>query len=90
MRTEAPLKSPLFSNQPGSAIGDPSWVEWYQRLSDYYTQVLRYTDPYHPQFGKVEPPHVTGMMAYADNVNWKPGTQAGYYRWSGSAWQYIG
>ena len=58
-----------------------------------YKALDQFTDPSNKNFGKVTPqnPYV-GMQAYADGVNWNPlGTgHAGYYRWTGTAWVYIG
>jgi len=45
-------------------------------------------------FGKTEPPTgtygVSGLVAYANGVDWNPGSSgAGFYRWAG-AWVRIG
>jgi hypothetical protein len=74
--------------QPGS----PPYVGWFAQLQDYYKRVLQYTDPTNPQFGKVEPPHTIGLLAWADGINWNPGGggSEGYYRWAIGGWVYVG
>ena len=72
--------------------GEHAWLEWLQRGTDYYNQVFRWTDPYYKYFGKSTPPSKTGLIAYADGVNWKPnGTgAAGYWYYNGSTWIKLG
>ena len=63
----------------------------FKSFLDYYRTVLQWTDPANPNFGKVTPTlKYTGMLVYADGVAWDPGSGAGYYRWDGAAWIYIG
>lgn len=31
-----------------------------------------------------------GMLVLADGTNWNPGSGAGVYRWTGSAWVFLG
>ncbi len=94
MRRQAPINANLFINAP-SSITEPMWLEWFQRLCDYYDQVGQWVDPYAPNFGKIEPParyKVNGVLVFADGTNWNPGSGAGYYRWNagGAAWVKIG
>lgn len=46
-----------------------------------------------PDLGAIEPPAAflrEGLQAYADGVNWDPGSGKGLYRRDGSAWTKIG
>jgi hypothetical protein len=92
MRTIAPTNSPISFIDPSQAITHPAWIEWYQRAYDYYEQVGKWVDPYHVNFGKIEPPHTTGLIGYADGTNFDPAGDGtvGYFRWSGSAWVFVG
>jgi hypothetical protein len=77
----------MISSPPNGSgdITGAAWRQWFQEVYDWYAKTGRYTDPAHPQFGRVEPPRATGLLAYADGAGWDPGGGAGYYRWSGSA-----
>ena len=90
MRTPAPLSTPMISGLP--LVDVELWRSWFSSFTDYYGSVLRWTDPNHKEFGKVEPPtkiRKEGLIAYADNVNWKPASAAGYYYWTGSIWKFV-
>jgi hypothetical protein len=58
---------------------------------DWYTALGQFDDPSNTNYGKVTPqkPYV-GMRVYADGVNLNFGSGAGFYRWTGTVWQYIG
>mgnify|MGYP001606876630 FL=1 len=76
-----------------SLITSPAWLEWFQRLSDYYDAVPKFIDPKSPFFGQsapATPPE--GLLAYADGTNWNPlGTGiAGVYIYEGGAWKFTG
>lgn len=93
MRTKAPTEKPVSFSDPESAVSSPAWIEWYQRVYDYYDQVLRWVDPYHVNFGKIEPTGTElkdGLIAYANGTDWDPagdGTK-GYFWYNSttSAW----
>lgn len=91
MRKPAPIQDPLFADIK-STIQTRSWKQHFGEQSDYYEQVLRWLDPFHPSYGKLEPPasvRKKGLTAYADGVKWNPGEGAGEYWWNGSAWKKI-
>jgi hypothetical protein len=91
MRKPAPIQDPLFADAR-SAIQTRSWKQHFGEQSDYYEQVLRWLDPFHPSYGMVGPPasvRKKGLTAYADGVKWNPGEGAGEYWWNGSAWKKI-
>ena len=74
-------------------LTDPQWQQWLQEV--YATgNVLKWIDPTNPQFGRMEPPPTArrcpGLIAYANGVEWDPGSGEGYYRWTGAAWKYVG
>ncbi len=67
------------------------------RDRDILNQVLRaqwWINPLlNPECGKVEPePKYVRMVAYANGTDWNPGGNGvvGYYRWTGTAWVYVG
>ena len=73
-------------------MSDDGWQHpVFPNMLSWYKAVGQFTDPSNNNFGKVTPqtPYV-GMLAYADGVAWNPGSGAGYYRWSGSAWVHVG
>lgn len=95
MRKPAPTNKPVIHDEPASHVTSPAWIEWYQRIYDYYDQVGKWTDPYRENFGKIAPTgtaRVTGLLAYADGTNWNPAGDGtvGYFRWTGSAWTHVG
>jgi hypothetical protein len=93
MRVIAPTSKPIFYTDPNSAITSPAWIEFYQRMYDYYDQVGKWADPYWTSFGKIEPSSpVTGLLAYANGTDWDPASDGtvGYFRWNGSAWVFVG
>lgn len=55
---------------------------------------LWWLDPIiNPNCGKIEPTDeykVDGKLAYADGVNWNPGSGKGLYRYDGSEWVLVG
>jgi hypothetical protein len=71
-------------------LTDSQWQQWLQELLDT-GNVLKSIDPTNPNLGKVAPatPQI-GLLAYADGVAWNPGSGEGYYRWTGTAWKYVG
>ena len=74
-------------------ITSPAWIEWFQRLSDYYDSVPKLIDPKSPYFGQAAPPNPSeGLLAYADGVNWNPaGTGvAGVYNYISGNWIFAG
>jgi hypothetical protein len=76
-----------------SLITSPAWMEWFQRLSDYYNSVPKLIDPKSPYFGQSAPDDPSeGLLAYADGTNWDPaGTGvAGIYNYIGGAWVFSG
>jgi hypothetical protein len=84
----------MIKQTPGAflPLTDPAWQQWFAEVAATGA-ALQYIDPTNPQFGKVVPQNPSvGMLIYADGVNAKPsgGTKAGFYRWTGSAWSYIG
>lgn len=93
MRTPAPVHSPLRIGDFDSRITSPAWIEWFQRLSDYYDAAPKFIDPKSAFFGQSEPPVLSeGLLAYADGTNWDPaGTgKAGIYIYEGGAWKFTG
>jgi hypothetical protein len=70
-------------------LSSPQWQQWLQELVAT-GNVLKWIDPTNPQFGKMEPPHTRGLIAYANGTDWNPGSGEGHYRWTGAAWKYIG
>jgi hypothetical protein len=67
----------------------PAWQQWLAEVTATGA-VIAFIDPTNPQFGKIEPPHTRGLLAYANGTDWNPGSGEGYYRWTGAAWQHIG
>jgi hypothetical protein len=65
------------------------WQQWLAEVAAT-GKVLSYIDPTNPRFGKAEPPHMRGLLAYANGTDWNPGSGEGYYRWTGTAWHYMG
>jgi hypothetical protein len=91
MINQAPVMTALNMTKPESTITHPVWLQWFQEWYDWYRNTGRYTDPGHVSFGQVEPPHTTGLLAYSDGVNWVAGGGgAGYYRWNGGSWVFVG
>ena len=91
MLTPAPIRNNLFGTVY-SLVVDKAWKEYFARLDNQYEQVSRWTDPTHPDMGKVEPPtnvRRKGLIAYADGVAWNPGAGAGYYYFDGAAWVFM-
>jgi hypothetical protein len=90
MRIPAPVNVPLRMGDMNSAVNSPAWLEWFQRLSDYYEAIAKYLDPGNTLFGKIEPSNPQeGLLAYADGTDWNPGSGAGYYRRNGPVWDYA-
>jgi len=92
MRKPAPIQDPLFADSE-SAIQSRSWRQHFGEQSDYYEQVLRWTDPFHPSYGMAEPPakyRKRGLLAYANGTDWNPGSGEGLYRYGAGAWVFIG
>jgi hypothetical protein len=98
MLTPAPIRNNLFGTVY-SLVVDKAWKEYFARLDNQYEQVSRWTDPTHPDMGKVEPPtnvRRDGLLAYANGLvlGWQPnGVGAkGLWRWdSGSGlWVFVG
>ncbi len=92
MRYPAPTGSSIGQVQKdGSVILNPNWMEWFQRVSDYYDGVLKASDPGATLFGEIVPTNPgTGLLAYADGVKWNPGSGSGYYMWDGATWKFVG
>jgi hypothetical protein len=75
-----------------SLITSPAWIEWFQRLSDYYDSVPKFIDPKSPFFGQSAPANPSeGLLAYADGTNWDPdGTgRAGIYLYTSAVWSFA-
>ncbi len=70
-------------------LSDPSWQQWLAEVAATGAS-LAWIDPTNPQFGKAEPPHTRGILAYANGTDWDPGSGEGYYRWTGQAWKLVG
>jgi len=70
-------------------LTDASWQQWFAEVAATGA-ALAWIDPTNPGFGKSEPPHTRGLLAYANGTDWNPGSGEGYYRWTGSAWKYFG
>jgi len=65
------------------------------RDRDILNQVLRaqwWINPLlNPECGRVVPaPLYPGLLAWADGTNWNPGSGEGFYRYTGSAWVFVG
>lgn len=93
MRVPAPVNAPLRMGDLASVITSSAWLEWFQRLSDYYDTVPKLIDPKSPYFGQSAPANPSeGLLAYADGVNWDPaGTGiAGIYNYISGAWIFSG
>lgn len=84
----APIRDPF--SMAGEPITSAAWQAWFTELQRQYDQVWRWTDPTHPDYGKVEPPENVrrrGLLAYADGVAWNPGGSGeGHYWYNGSGW----
>lgn len=94
MRTKAPTEKPLIFLDPESAVTAPAWLEWFQRVYDYYDQVGKWVDPYHTNFGKIAPAGSElrdGLLAYADGTNWNPAGDGskGYFRYDLSTTSWV-
>ena len=89
MVKSAPTQTPLNISDPESVITHPAWLQWLQEWYDWYNKTGKWVDPMNPDFGKLEPPETTGLLAYANGTDWSPGA-AGYYRWNGAAWVAVG
>ena len=70
-------------------LTDPTWQQWLAEVAATGA-ALAWIDPTNPALGTAEPPHTRGMLAYANGTDWNPGNGEGYYRWTGSAWKYVG
>ena len=93
MRFPAPTNAPLRMGDLASMITSPAWIEWFQRLADYYENVPRFIDPKSPFFGQAAPPNpAEGLLAYADGTNWNPDGSgvAGIYNYLGGVWKFTG
>lgn len=77
---------------PKMVVNSPAWLEWFQRMSDYYETVSRWIDAGGiGGFGAHEPsPKFEGLLAYADGIGWDPGSGQGYYRYRGGVWVPVG
>jgi hypothetical protein len=92
-RVPAPVRASHGFSDANRTITHPAWLQYFQGTDDHYNNVLQYTDPTNPAFGKAAPSDpIDGMQAFADNVNWIPGTKAGYYRYDKGTdtWIYLG
>jgi hypothetical protein len=92
MRVPAPTNAPLRMGDISSLITSPAWIEWFQRLSDYYEAVPKFIDPKSPFFGQSAPANPSeGLLAYADGTNWDPdGTgRAGIYLYTSAVWSFA-
>lgn len=90
MRILAPVKAPLNFMDPKTVVNSPAWLEWFQRISDYYTGVAQFIDPLALNFGRYAPRSpVNGLIAYADGSSWNPGSGQGYYRYDESTATWI-
>ena len=86
MLISAPLRDPIAGAE---VVSSAAWQSWFTELQRQYDQVWRWTDPTHPDYGKVEPPENMrrrGLLAYADGVTWNPGGGEGVYWHNGSGW----
>ena len=93
MRVPAPVNAPLRMGDIASLITSPAWLEWFQRLADYYEAVPRFIDPKSPYFGQAAPADPSeGLLAYADGTNWNPDGSgvAGIYTYISGAWLFSG
>jgi hypothetical protein len=79
--------------QPPSALlplTNPAWQQWLAQVAAT-GNAIQGIDPTNPQFGKTAPSGpVRGALAYANGTSWNPGSGEGLYRWTGSAWRFIG
>lgn len=98
MRKQAPILADIFQYGETRKINSPEWLQWFQELSDYYDRILKWVDPYNPNFGKAAPASaylVDGLLAYANGAvgGWNPGSGKGYYRYNsagGGSWEFVG
>ena len=84
----------MINDKNGAMV--QGWHQYFDALRALYESNLRYSDPDHPQFGKVEPANPkTGLIAYADGdpVNgWDPkgdGTAGQFYYKADGTWQFM-
>jgi hypothetical protein len=91
MRTTAPTKAPLRIDDLSSVVNSPAWIEWFQRISDYYESISKWIDVGLGGIGNHEPINPSeGLLAYANGVGWNPGSGEGYYRYQSGIWVVVG
>jgi hypothetical protein len=71
-------------------LSDPRWRQWLDQVQ-HTGAVLAGIDPTNPNYGQAAPNDpAKGQLAYADGAAWNPGSGEGLYRYTGSAWHFIG
>ena len=81
---ERPLPSWYYTPGPAPGTAD----QWVRRELDRISQATRGAGPYLQLQPLAEAPDRprTGMIVFANGTNWDPGSGAGVYVYSGSAW----
>ena len=68
--------------------------EEYTEVINSLFQTLYWISPLlNSKVGQVEPPPEykrVGLLCFADGAAWNPGSGQGYYRYTGTAWSFVG
>lgn len=87
-----PTNSAAQTYQPGDPPSDPAQLQRFLReeLVKLKAAIDAVSEGFIPPSYAAPPKPRVGMLRMADGVQWNPGSGAGLYRYSGSAWVFVG